>query len=115
MVTGVVTHLCCETTARSAFVRGFQVTFPVDATVTYGEEHHLATLLNLAHGFAAVGFVEDVLAAMGERAGSRRGAAAPPSGTRRERENAPRQGRGASHFLEPGSAEFLPAATDTGP
>lgn len=66
VVTGVVTHLCCETTARSAFVRGFEVTFPVDATVTYSEEHHLATLLNLGHGFAALGFVGDVLEAMAD-------------------------------------------------
>jgi len=65
VVTGVVTHLCCETTVRSAFVRGFEVTFPVDATVSYSEEHHLATLLNLGHGFAALGFVDDVLEAMG--------------------------------------------------
>jgi nicotinamidase-related amidase len=69
VVAGVVTHLCCETTARSAFVRGFEVTFPVDATASYGEDHHLATLLNLGHGFAALGFVEDVLAAMGEEQG----------------------------------------------
>jgi nicotinamidase-related amidase len=68
VITGVVTHLCCETTARSAFVRGFEVTFPVDATVSYGEDHHLATLLNLGHGFAALGFVDDVLEAMGKEA-----------------------------------------------
>ena len=27
VITGVMTHLCCETTARSAFVRGFEVFF----------------------------------------------------------------------------------------
>jgi bifunctional isochorismate lyase/aryl carrier protein len=62
VVTGVVTHLCCETTARSAFVRGFDVTLAVDATVTYGEDHHLATLLNLSHGFATPAFAESILA-----------------------------------------------------
>lgn len=61
VVTGVATHLCCETTARSAFVRGFEVTFPADGTATYDEEHHVATLLNLAHGFATVVSVEDLL------------------------------------------------------
>jgi len=60
VVTGVATHLCCETTARSAFVRAFEVTFPVDGTATYDEEHHLATLLNLTHGFATAVFVEDL-------------------------------------------------------
>ena len=52
VITGVMTHLCCETTARSAFVRGFAVFFPVDCTATYTEEFHLATLVNLSHGFA---------------------------------------------------------------
>jgi isochorismate hydrolase len=52
VISGVMTHLCCETTARSAFVRGFEVFFLVDGTATYNQDHHLATLLNLAHGFA---------------------------------------------------------------
>lgn len=52
VVTGVMTHLCCETTARSAFVRGFQVFFCVDGTATYTEEMHRSSLLSLAHGFA---------------------------------------------------------------
>lgn len=52
VVTGVMAHLCCETTARSAFVRGFQPFFTVDATATYNRRFHSATLLNLAHGFA---------------------------------------------------------------
>ena len=64
VVTGVATHLCCETTARSAFVRGFEVTFPVDGTATYDEHHHLATLLNLSHGFATATRVQDVLDAI---------------------------------------------------
>jgi isochorismate hydrolase len=52
VITGVMTHLCCETTARSAFMRGFRVFFPVDATATYTEAFHRASLLNLSHGFA---------------------------------------------------------------
>jgi isochorismate hydrolase len=52
VVTGVMTHLCCETTARSAFVRGFEVFFCIDGTATYTEELHRASLLTLAHGFA---------------------------------------------------------------
>ncbi len=52
VITGVMTHLCCETTARSSFVRGFDVIFVIDGTATYSEEHHMASLLNLAHGFA---------------------------------------------------------------
>ncbi len=52
VVTGVMTHLCCETTIRSAFVRGFEVFFPVDTTATYNENFHKATFLNLSHGFS---------------------------------------------------------------
>lgn len=52
IVAGVMTNLCCETTAREAFVRGFRVFFCADATGTVCEEMQNATLLNLGYGFA---------------------------------------------------------------
>ncbi|OAY63548.1 Nicotinamidase 2 [Ananas comosus] len=52
VVTGVMTNLCCETTAREAFVRGFRVFFSADATATANRELHEATLKNMAYGFA---------------------------------------------------------------
>ncbi|XP_030547592.1 nicotinamidase 2-like [Rhodamnia argentea] len=52
IVAGVMTNLCCETTAREAFVRGFRVFFSTDATATSSEELHEATLKNMAYGFA---------------------------------------------------------------
>jgi nicotinamidase-related amidase len=61
VITGVMTHLCCETTARAAFGRGFEVFFTVDGTATYTEAFHRATLLNLAHGFAVPVLVEEVV------------------------------------------------------
>jgi isochorismate hydrolase len=64
VIGGVMTHLCCETTARSAFVRGYQVFFLADGTATYNRQFHLASLLNLAHGFATVLGVNDILAAL---------------------------------------------------
>jgi len=63
VICGVMAHLCCETTARSAFVHGFEVFFVVDGTATYNERFHRATLLNLAHGFAHLVLAEEVLAA----------------------------------------------------
>ncbi len=54
VVCGVLTHLCCETTARSAFVQGYEVFFPVDGSATYNADFHQATLRNLAHGFAVL-------------------------------------------------------------
>ncbi|XP_065864563.1 nicotinamidase 2-like [Euphorbia lathyris] len=52
IVTGVMTNLCCETTARDAFLRGFRVFFSTDATSTSDLELHDATLKNLSYGFA---------------------------------------------------------------
>jgi len=52
VICGVMTNVCCETTARSAFVRGFEVFFCVDGTAAYSEEHHTATLLNLSYACA---------------------------------------------------------------
>ncbi|KAJ1427605.1 Isochorismatase-like [Sesbania bispinosa] len=52
IVTGVMTNLCCETTAREAFIRGFRVFFSTDATATSDKDLHDATLKNMAYGFA---------------------------------------------------------------
>ncbi|MDT8392562.1 MAG: isochorismatase family protein [Bacteroidales bacterium] len=52
IITGVMTNMCCETTARSAFVKGFEVIMPVDATAAYNYEFHLATFLNMAYIFS---------------------------------------------------------------
>jgi len=54
VITGVMTHLCCETTTRSAFVHGYNVFFPIDGTATYNKKNHKSSLLNLAHGFANI-------------------------------------------------------------
>ena len=64
VICGVMTHLCCETTARSAFMRGFEVFFTVDGTATYNEEFHRATLINLSHGFATLVMIKDLLASL---------------------------------------------------
>lgn len=61
VISGVMTHLCCETTARSAFMRGFDVFFLIDGTATYNEEFHRATLRNLGHGFANLVLCEEII------------------------------------------------------
>ncbi len=58
---GMVTHLCLETTLRSAFCRGFHTFLPFDATASFSESHHRATLLNLSHGFTRITSVSDLL------------------------------------------------------
>ena len=64
IIAGVMTHLCCETSARSAFVHGFEVFFLVDGTATYNEAFQRASLLNLAHGFARLVLVDEIVAAV---------------------------------------------------
>ena len=61
IITGIMTHLCCETTARSAFVHGYNVFFPIDGTGTYNKDLHNATLTNLAHGFANITLIHKLI------------------------------------------------------
>ena len=61
VITGVQTDLCCETTARSAFVRGYEVIIGIDATATENEDLHVASLSTLAHGFAIPVLAKELL------------------------------------------------------
>ena len=61
VITGIMTNMCCESTARDAYYRDYRVFFMADATGSVTEEMHLATLLNLAFGFAYVTDSADIL------------------------------------------------------
>jgi isochorismate hydrolase len=61
IISGVMTNLCCETTARDAFMRDYNVFFLIDGTATGKEEHHLATLKNLGYGFAYLMTCEELV------------------------------------------------------
>ena len=65
VITGVMTNLCCESTARDAYFRDYRVFFLADGTGSVSEELHLATLLNLAFGFAYVTTTDTVLSLLG--------------------------------------------------
>ncbi len=67
IVTGVMTNLCCESTARDAYFRDYRVFFVMDATGTVDEELHLATLKNLAFGFAYITDTEQILRGFAKR------------------------------------------------
>lgn len=66
VITGVATHLCCESTARSAFMRGLAVFFIIDGTATWNRELHFASLRSLAHGCAVPFLTGDLLPAFRE-------------------------------------------------
>lgn len=61
IITGIMTHLCCESTARDAFMKDYDVYFVVDATATETELLHLSTLRTLTDGFVIPFTTNDVL------------------------------------------------------
>ncbi len=54
IISGVMTNCCVETTARSAFDHDYGVFVVADACAAADDELHIATLKNLAYGFAYV-------------------------------------------------------------
>jgi nicotinamidase-related amidase len=54
VIAGVLTHLCCETTARDAFMRDLWPVVLMDATADEDEQMHIASLRATADGFAEV-------------------------------------------------------------
>ncbi|MCG3215970.1 MAG: isochorismatase family protein [Candidatus Heimdallarchaeota archaeon] len=61
IITGVMTHLCCETTARDALMNGFEVFFVVDGTATFNEELHIGTIRAISHGFGICLSSEEII------------------------------------------------------
>ena len=60
IICGLVCHLCIETTARSAFVRGYRIIVAADAVCDYNRRVHANTLISLAHGFAHVATSQEI-------------------------------------------------------
>jgi len=60
LVTGCLTHMCCETTARSAFVRGFEVYVSADGCASSCERLHVDSLLSMADSVAIIMSCEEV-------------------------------------------------------
>lgn len=54
IITGCVTNVCCESTARDAQMMDYKVLFVSDSTATANDELHNATLLNMQFYFAEV-------------------------------------------------------------
>jgi len=67
IITGTATNACCESTARSAFMRDFKVVFPSDANATFDDAMHRATLANIDLLFGRVLTTEELLAEIGAR------------------------------------------------
>ena len=62
IVTGTLTNVCCESTARDAMQRNYRVIFIADGNAALTDAEHNATLGNMATLFADVMTTEHVLA-----------------------------------------------------
>jgi nicotinamidase-related amidase len=62
IVTGTVTQICVEETAREAFHHGFRTTLASDAVSSYAPDLHAATLKNFAMKFGWVDPSEHLVA-----------------------------------------------------
>lgn len=65
IVTGTVTQICVEETAREAFHHGFRTTLVADAVSSYAPDLHAATLKNFAMKFGWVDDSDTVLQGLG--------------------------------------------------
>ncbi|GAB3346479.1 cysteine hydrolase family protein [Modestobacter lapidis] len=65
LVTGTLSNVCCESTARDALMLGYRVAFVSDANAARDELTHSAVLFSLAGVFADVPTTDEVVAALG--------------------------------------------------
>jgi nicotinamidase-related amidase len=68
VITGTLTNLCVESTAREANMAGYKVIVVADATATLTDAEHNAALMNLRLNFADVRRTKDLLAMIAARA-----------------------------------------------
>lgn len=64
IITGTVTNVCCESTARAAFMRDYKVVFSSDACGAFDSAAHKGTLRNIQHFFGRVVDTDTLLRAL---------------------------------------------------
>ena len=62
VITGTVTQICVEETAREAFHHGYMTTIVADAVSSFAPDLHAATLRNFAMKFGWAAAAADVIA-----------------------------------------------------
>lgn len=72
IITGTVTNVCCESTARDAMQLNYEVLFVSDATAAFSDAEHNGTLNSLCALFADVISTEDVVALLAGAAAAAR-------------------------------------------
>lgn len=66
IVTGTVTNVCCEATARDAATLGYRVVFVADANAARRDQDHNATLYTIYRTYGDVRTTDEVLALIDE-------------------------------------------------
>lgn len=69
IITGTMTNVCCESSARDAHMLGYRVLFVADATATHSDRDHNATLRTMAAIFADVRSAAETVALIEAGAG----------------------------------------------
>ena len=62
IVTGTVTNVCCESSARDASTLGYRVILVADGTAARRDEDHNATLYTIYRSFGDVRTTDEVVA-----------------------------------------------------
>lgn len=73
IVAGTLTNVCCESSARDAYMLGYRVLFAADGTAAVTDAEHNAALLNLCLNFADVRPIDALLALIDAGAASANG------------------------------------------
>ena len=64
IITGTLTNVCCESTARDAYFLNYKIIFGSDSTACLSDEEHNASLMNMHYFFGDVRSTDDILTAL---------------------------------------------------
>ena len=74
LVTGTVTNVCCESTARDAMMRNFRAIMVTDGNATFTDEEHNAALMSFYLVFGDIMSTDFAIACLERNAARRRAA-----------------------------------------
>ena len=74
LVTGTVTNVCCESTARDAMMRNFRAIMVTDANATFTDEEHNASLMSFYLVFGDIMSTDFAITCLSRNAAKRRAA-----------------------------------------
>jgi ureidoacrylate peracid hydrolase len=70
VITGTVTNVCCESTARDAMMLNYRVAVVSDGTASYNDDFHASSLIALYRTFSDVLTTDQTLAALAASSGN---------------------------------------------